>query len=160
MPEPRKASGWMSNELRTRFVPKSRMRSGLASISPWLDMVLILFFFLFIETRIVLRPGVIVELPVAGFDEGVSDSMVVVMMKPETPGGSEVVFFDDEPYAVDDEKRMAELGKDFKAYLVTHNDTSLTIYADRHVSHGAVSKLVEISRAVGLERVNMGVKSR
>jgi len=160
MPEQRKASGWMSNELRTRFVPKSRMRSGLASISPWLDLILILFFFLFIESQIVLRPGVIVELPVGGFDEGVADRMIVVVMKPASPDSAEVVFFDDEPYKVDDTKRMEALKNDFKEYLSTHNDTSLTIYSDRHVSHGTVSKLVEISRAVGLERVNMGIKSR
>jgi len=158
MSESRKASGWMAGGLRTRFVPKSRMRTGLSSMSPWLDLVLLFFFFLFVESRIVLRPGVIVELPTAEFEEGISGGMIAVVLALESPEGrSEVVFFDDEPYAADDEKRMAELKQALDRYHSDHNDTALTIYADKTIEHGTVSGLVRMARDIGLDRVNMGV---
>jgi biopolymer transport protein ExbD len=159
MPEQNKASGWKAAELRTRFVPKSRIRSGLASISPWLDLVLILFFFMFSERRIVMHPGVIVNLPVANCEEGVASGMIAVVLALDNPdGASEVVFFDDEPYAASDEKRMSELKVAFKEYSTIHEETALTIYSDEKIAHGTISKIVQIARDIGLERVNMGIR--
>jgi len=157
MSDSRKASGWSADGLRTRFVPKSRMRTGLSTISPWLDFVLILFFFMFIESRIVLNPGVVVELPIAESLEGVSGGMIAVVSIFDRPEGrAEVVFFDDEPYAVDDAARMSEFKEDLKKHQLKHNDTSLTIYADKSIMHGTVSRIVSMARDIGLERVNMG----
>lgn len=159
MSEQSKVSGWKAGELRTRFVPKSRIRSGLASISPWLDLVLLLFFFIFAEGRIVLKPGIIVNLPIASFEEGVSSGMIAVILALDNPdGSSEIVFFDDEPYATDDDIRMSELKVAFEAYSTAHDETALTIYADEKIVHGTVSKIVQIARDVGLERVNMGTR--
>lgn len=159
MKDQNKSSGWKAGELRTRFVPKSRIRSGLASISPWLDFVLLLFFFMLVEGRIVLQPGVIVNLPVAEFDEGVSSSMIAVVHSLDNPdGASETVFFDDEAYAADDDSRMSDLKKAFQVYSIKHDETALTIYADKSVAYGTISKIMNIARDVGLERVNMGTK--
>jgi len=154
-----KSSGWKAGELRTRFVPKSRIRSGIASISPWLDFVLLLFFFMFAEGRISLQPGVIVNLPVGSFNEGVTSDMIAVVLSLDSPDGeSEIVFFDDEPYATNDELRMSELKKAFGVYRSNHDETVLTIYADDKIRHGTVSKILQIARDVGLERVNMGTR--
>ncbi len=154
-----KASGWKAAELRTRFVPKSRIRSGLASISPWLDLVLLLFFFMFSEGRVVMQPGVIVNLPVASFEEGVTSGMIAVVLALDNPdGASEVIFFDDEPYAASDEKRMSELKLAFREYSTSHDETALTIYADEKIAHGTVSEIVQIARDIGLEHVNMGTR--
>jgi len=159
MSENHKASGWKAGELRTRFVPKSRIKSGLASISPWLDMVLLLFFFMFTEGRVVLQPGVIVNLPVANFEEGVASDMIAVVLSLDNPDGvSEIVFFDDEPYVANDAERMSELKRAFGEYSAYHDETALTIYADEKIAHGTVSKIVQIARDVGLERVNMGTR--
>jgi biopolymer transport protein ExbD len=160
MTETRKTSGWTANRLRTRFVPKSRIRHGLVSMSPWLDLVLILLFFLFTESRILLQPGIVVELPAATFEEGVETGMIAVVVALDRPEGrSEIVFFDDEPYAVDDEIRMTELKVALADYRKGHTDTALTLYADRTVSHGTVSRLVQMARGVGVERVNMGMQA-
>lgn len=159
MKDARKTSGWMANRLRTRFVPKSRIRHGLVSMSPWLDLVLILLFFLFAESRILLQPGLVVELPVATFEEGVETGMIAVVVALERPEGrSEIVFFDDEPYAVDDDARMTKLEAALADHRKRHTDTALTLYADRTVSHGTVSRLVQMARGVGVERVNMGTQ--
>ncbi len=160
MSESRKASGWMANELRTRFVPKSRMRNGLTSVAPWLDMVLIVFFFLFIESKVVLRPGTIIELPTATFTEGVSDGMVVVVMSMKDPARkSEVVFFNDESFRMDNPARMQALRDAFQKYLSNHDTTTMTIYADAAIEHGSLTKLIDLSRDIGLERVNFATKS-
>ena len=160
MTQDRKASGWTASELRTRFVPKSRLRHGLVSMSPWLDLVLILIFFLFAESHILLQPGIVVELPTATFEEGVETGMIAVVVALERPDGrSEIVFFDDEPYAVDDAIRMAELKVALSDFRKGHSDTALTLYADRSVSHGTVSRLVQMARGVGVERVNIGTQA-
>ena len=156
----RKASGWMANELRTRFVPKSRIRSGFTVVSAWLDLILILFFFLYIKSQIIIRPGIIVELPTGSFNEGVAGGPVMVVKQvDDSSGKSNVVFFDDELYRVDDPMRMNALKTALSRYVDGHNESELTIYADKRISHGTVSGLVELSRDVGLDRVNMGIAS-
>ncbi len=153
----RKTGGWTADELRTRFVPKCRIRNGLVCMSPWLDLIFILLFLLFAESRIVLQPGVVVELPEASFEEGVQTGMIAVVVALERPEGRrEIVFFDDEPYAIEDEVRMAELKVALADYRKNHTDTALTLHADRMVSHGTVSRLVQMARGVGVERINMG----
>ena len=153
-----KASGWKANDLRTRYVPKCRIHSGLASISPWLDFVLILFFFMFIESRTVLRPGLVVDLPAGEFNEGVADGMVMMVIPVNDAYGSgEVAFFNDEPYRVGNVARMEALARDLKSYQHSHSATTMTIYADKSIRHGTISRLVEMSRKIGLDRVNFGI---
>jgi len=126
-------------------------------MSPWLDLVLMLLFFCFAESRLVLQPGLVVELPEATFEEGVETGMIAVVVALERPEGrSEIVFFDDEPYAVEDELRMDALEVALADYRKGSADTALTLYADKSVSHGTVSRLVQMARGVGVERVNMG----
>jgi len=160
MPQASKTSGWTARELRTRYVPKSRLRNGLVSISPWLDLVLVLVFALFLESRIVLRPGVVVELPVATFEEGVENGMVAVVLSIDSPEGkTELVFFNDKPYTAGNAQRMEELKSALSDYRRDHSDTSLTLYADSGVFHGTVLRLVQMAREVGVDRVNMATQS-
>jgi biopolymer transport protein ExbD len=155
----RRASGWTADELRTRFVPKSRIRHGLVSLSPWLDLVLLFVFFLLIESRLVLQPGVVVELPAGGPLGGPATEMAAVVLSLDSPGGrSEMVFFDDEPYVVGDEVRMKELKSALAAYRKEHDETVLTVHADRAVAHGTISRLIQIARDVGVHRVNMATQ--
>jgi biopolymer transport protein ExbD len=157
MSDSRKASGWSSYGLRTKFVPKSRLRNGLTSISPWLDIVLLLVFFAFAESRIMLRPGVVVELPSAKFEGGVPGGMIMVVSALETAQGrSEMVFFDDEPYDAASSNRMVKLGKALRRYGAEHDDTALTIYADKSITHVTISRIIHMARDAGLDRVNLG----
>jgi biopolymer transport protein ExbD len=126
-------------------------------MSPWLDLVLLLVFFLFIQSRIVLRPGVVVELPVAEFSDGVPGGMIAVVTALDSPQGrTEVVFFDDEPYVVASSNRMAALEQSLLRHSELHGDTDLTIYADQSITHVTLSRLMSMARGVGLDRVNLG----
>lgn len=159
MTSARKGSGWKASALRTRFVPKSRIRHGIVSMSPWLDLILLMVFCLLIESRILLQPGVVVELPSGTFETGVETGMIAVVVTLDTPTGvREMVFFDDEPYAVDDPSRMDALAAAFADFRQTHDETVLTVYTDRNVAHGTVSRLVQVARSVGLQRINMGTR--
>jgi biopolymer transport protein ExbD len=157
MAEKRIASSAAANEIRTRFVPKSRIRSGLVSMSPWLDLVLLLIFVLFIESRIVLQPGIVVDLPETAFVEGAEPGMVVVVTMIDGPEGkSEIIFFDDESYVMGNRRRMDELKAEIRDYRRDRRNTSLTLYADNRVAHGTVTRLVQMARDVGVEQVNLG----
>jgi biopolymer transport protein ExbD len=157
MAEKRIASSSVANEIRTRFVPKTRIRSGLVSMSPWLDLVLLLIFVVFIESRIVLQPGIVVDLPETAFIEGAEPGMVVVVTMIDGPEGkSEIIFFDDESYVMGNRRRMDELKAEIRDYRRDRRNTSLTLYADNRVAHGTVTRLVQMARDVGVEQVNIG----
>lgn len=157
MAEKRIVSSTAANEIRTRFVPKSRIRSGLVSMSPWLDLVLLLIFVIFIQDQIILQPGVVVELPRTTFVEGVEPGMVAIIAMIDGPDGkSEIVFFDDESYVTADDQRMSDLKRAIGNYRRDLPNTSLTLYADSRVTHGTVTRLVQIAREVGIEQINMG----
>ena len=55
---------------------------------------------------------------------------------------------------------MAELKVAFEDYRNDSSETALTIYADKNISHGTISSIVQMARDVGLERVNLGVGER
>jgi biopolymer transport protein ExbD len=159
MRNPGKASGWAADELRTRFVPKSRIRNGLVSVAPWLDILLLFVFVLLLESRLVLQPGVVVELPASAAVSGEETEMVAVLRVMDGPKGrAEIVFFDDEPYEVNDASRMNALMAALAEHRRTHGYLTLTLFADKAAEHGTLTKLIQMARDVGLQRVNLATE--
>jgi len=129
-------------------------------MSPWLDLVLIIIFFVIVESRIILQPGVVIDLPSAEFAGGLRSRMTLVLLSIEGSAGKrdEVAFFDDERYSVRDEKRMTALDSAFAKYAEGGEDLSLTVYADKTVRHGTVTRFVEMARLAGIKRINMATE--
>ena len=50
-----------TNGLRTRFFPKSRIGQGLISMAPWVDLVLLIVFFVLIKGPQIQLGGVLIE---------------------------------------------------------------------------------------------------
>lgn len=144
--------------LRTRYYPKSRIGQGMISMAPWVDIILLIIFFVIMDAKLVLQPGVIVELPTAPFTEGSHSGLIAVVLSvrgPEAGGRKEIVFFDDERFLVEDKEQMQGLKRAFAARVREHPDADLDVRADRRVSHGTVMAIMNMAREVGIKKVNV-----
>lgn len=148
-----------SRPLRTRYTPNARIRLGLFGVSPWLDVILIAFFVVLLQGRIVLRPGTVVDLPVAD-DPGVRGGMVAVMlMGPQEQGPMCKVFYDDVLYVLNREGRNAALVEALAGNVrAIDNGSALTVYADRDIDYQYLSQMMELASQAGVREFNLGAK--
>ena len=155
-------SGQTAQGLRTRFFPKSRIGQGVISLAPWLNLVLLLVFFLLLEHKFVLQPGVVIRLPKAPFTDGTPAGMTAVILSVESGGGAreEIVIFDDERFMARKPERMNALRESIEAAVRKHNRAAerLIILADEQVRHGTVSALVSMAQDAGVKEVNIAAR--
>lgn len=147
--------------LRTRFFPKSRISQGLISIGPWMDIVLLIIFFILVDSRLLLQPGILVDLPRAPFREGAPFGMTAVVMTvggTPTKLGREIVFFDDERFLASQPEQMRGLRSAFSARVRRHPESDLIIQADRRIQHGTVVDIMNMALEAGVQQVNIAVK--
>ena len=147
--------------LRTRFLPKSRLNRGLVGAGPWVDIVLLIIFFLLVDSKVVLQPGVRVSLPRAPFREGSPFGMTAVVLSvggTESGPGREIVFFDDERFLVSDAEQMRGLRSAFSARSRKYKESNLIIQADKRVRHGTVVSIMNMALEAGVEQVTMAVE--
>lgn len=147
--------------LRTRYFPKARIGQGLITIAPWIDVILLFLFFVYVNSRWVLQPGVVIELPQGPFREGSHFGMVAVAMSIDNPSGrgsKQIVFFDDERFMLQQPDQKEALRRAFAARVKQHPDTPLVIQADKHLQHGTVMEIMNMALDVGVKKVNIGVR--
>ena len=148
--------------LRTRYFPKSRIGQGLISIAPWFDIILLVFFFVLLDAKFVLQPGVVIDLPEASFSDGLRSGLIAVVLSVESVGGGsgeEIIFFDDERFLVKRDEQMEALKAAFAKGVAKHPDSGLIIQADRHVQHGTLMRLFNMAREVGIRTVNVAARN-
>ena len=156
------SSAWNVTGLRTRFFPKSRIGQGLIGVAPWVNLVLLLFCFLLLNARLVVQPGVIINLPRAPFKEGSGFEMVASVLSVAGAGGGareEFVWFNDQRYRVKSEEQMRTLKQALAMRQRDHQDANLVIQADQSVPHGTVVNLMNMALEVGIRQVNIAARS-
>jgi biopolymer transport protein ExbD len=148
--------------LRTRYLPRSRVNEGLISLAPWVNVALLVGFYLFIATRFVLVPGAVVELPAGPFQSGLRPELTAVVLAAPSgqPGAprEEIVFFDDSRYLVRDADQMARLQRAIGAQPERRRRAGLVIAADAAVRHGTLVELFNMARAEGIVEVNLATR--
>ncbi len=146
-------------DMRTRYVPGVRFRHGLLRMAPWLDMVLVILYLVLLHSRVVLQPGVVVELPVAQSDSGLTSSLIVVALVAGTPQAPLYrVFFDNVAYALEDEQRLEALRTALSEKRIHLDETALTLYADRRIEHHHLMRLIQLAQQAGMQRINLGTQ--
>lgn len=156
-----RVSSLEARRLRTRFTPKSRIGQGLVSTAPWIDVVLVIVLFALLEKRLVLQPGVVVDLPRAPFTEGTQSGLIAVILSVGGGNGrghEQVVFFDDERFLVGDEEQETNLKQTFRHSAGRHPEWPLVIQADASVPHGIVQKVIQLAGESGVTRVNVATQ--
>lgn len=153
-----RTSSLEASSLRTRFSPKSRIGQGLVSMAPWMDVVLLLILFLLLEGRLVLQPGLVVELPAAPFTDGARPGLVAVIISAGSGsrgGREDMVFFDDERFVMGDSTQMQALKASLLRNMKRREEDVLTIQADRRVPHGTVQEVIQAALDAGARKVNI-----
>ena len=157
-----RVSSLEARRLRTRFSPKSRIGQGLVSMAPWMDVVLLMLLFFLLQSKLVLQPGIVVELPSAPFTEGSRPGLVAVILSVGSGQRAErqdVVFFDDERFLVGQNDELDGLKNAFRGSLKQHADDVLILQIDQHVPHGTVQRVVRVARDAGIARVNVATRA-
>ena len=154
---------WGTRGLRTRYTPQSRLGHGMVSTAPWIDVVLLLFIFVLINSRLVLQPGVVVSLPEAPFSQGTAFGLVAVVLSVSdgaTGGSKAIVFFDDERFLVGSDEQMEGLAQALAARLKEHPDAPLVLQADQSIAQGIMVEIVNLAAGVGVKQVNVAVRPK
>jgi len=151
--------GWHRRGLRTRYEPKARICKGLINAAPWLNIILLVFAFVLLLPRVVLRPGIYVELPettlAAKAGRCVSAVILSHQLSPSSEARSEMIFFDDEPFAVEKPAQMRELGLRLSKLAHERPGTLLMVEADVHVKYGTIVNLCTMAGKAGMRTVNL-----
>jgi biopolymer transport protein ExbD len=149
--------------LRTRFFPRSRVSQGLIGVAPWVNVVLLLFLFHLVGSRLVLQPGVVVSLPEAPFTDGTRPGLMAVIL----PVGSEragareeMIFFDDERFRASDAAQMDRLKLALSRAVRARPGASLILQADQGIRHGTVVLVMNMALEVGISSVNIAERPR
>lgn len=149
--------GVVASELRTKYMPKSRLGQGLLSMAPWLGIVLLLFGFVLLQGRLVVEAGVAVALPpFVGTAVPVADMTVVVRAITDADGGqAEVIYFGDQRYSLADPTKTATLARELKMRAGRKANPTLSIHADRDIRHGTLVALYAMARDARVVRVTL-----
>jgi len=143
-------------DLRTRYIPRARIRPVYLQAAPWLDLLFILFFLVFVQSRIVLRPGVVVDLPAYG-GIGVQGGRIAVLVPASRAGQTgATLFLADEAFRLDDPARCQALDDLLTNLHTLDKGVPLTLYADRRVSQAYVMQVMDMVGKAGFDQLNIG----
>lgn len=153
---------WRSDSLRNRFTQGGWGGRALFAAAPWISLVLLVVLLLAVGDRILLRPGVVIDLPSAPFREGMRYGLTAVMIPvARTNGQQTLVFFDDEPFELSAPARREKLAERIRNRVQGVQGApshELLLLADRRIPHGDVMTVVNLAREAGVSRVNVSTK--
>jgi biopolymer transport protein ExbD len=131
-----------------RFQEEKRKRT-IINITPLIDVVLLLLIFFMVSTHFIEQPGIKLDLPGTTSTEAepVKDAVLAI-----TADGS---------YYLDDQEiPISALRERLETHIQKSVDKKLTIKADQTVSHGDVVEVMDIAKAVGVEKLVVATKVR
>ena len=140
-PEPRRQR-WR------RYRPQRRPTVGpLGLVVPIVNVALLAAMFLFVQSKLVLRPGITLQLPQSEFVAGTHyDTMVLVM----TQEG--LIFFNDNRIPLE------ELAFALNQAAHRNRQAGLSIEADLRVQYGMVVRVINMAMAAGIRQINLATR--
>jgi biopolymer transport protein ExbD len=149
--------------LRTRFLPKSRMGQGIVGIAPWVNIVLLIIFFILLDKKFVLQPGYVVDLPRGVFSGGSRSELAVVVRSVSQAGGSglrkEIIYFNDQRFLANDDQQMKNFQSALAGSPVKDKNSGLIVFADSHVNIETLMTLFNMASEVGIRKVNVASRT-
>lgn len=130
-----------------RFRPKYRLARGPMPVIALVNVGLLIALFMVWGSEIVLRPGMIVRLPVAAFVSGAAYGQMVVTITQEGQ-----VFFNDDRTPLD------RLGPALVRAVQKNKDGSMTIEADARVPYETIIRVMNLATAAGVRQVNLATR--
>ena len=157
MMTPDRTARWSVPGFR-RYRPENHISRGMVGAAPWVNVVLLLGMYAFFSAPYILQPGVRIELPSAPFTGGSPyghNLVVMVQDEPEKGGRREVVFFNDERFALSTTGAIERLTEHLGRAVRQRPDAPLVIEADRQIQHGTVIQLFDLAGQAGFKEVTV-----
>ncbi len=157
MMTPDRTHRWAVSGFR-RYRPDNRISRGMVTAAPWVNIALLLGMYAYFSAPYVLQPGVRVELPAAPFTSGSPYGHNLVVMVQDDPGRAhrkEVVFFNDERFALAATGALERLTERLDRAARQRPDAPLVIEADRQIQHGTVVQLFDLAGRAGFSEVTI-----
>ncbi|MDD5483731.1 MAG: biopolymer transporter ExbD [Kiritimatiellae bacterium] len=130
---------------------KMRLNSRLFrhpfGLIPFLNVFLLIFFFVVFNSAFVLKPGIKVQLPVGGFQQGALYSSRAVILTQEG-----LVFYNDERVPLD------ALGNALCVSTGKDDAMPLTIEADLRVPYDTIIRTLNMAAAAGISNIFLSVR--
>lgn len=127
-----------------RYRTRRKYFQGPLALTALVNVGLLAAMFFLFDSSYILKPGFIVELPVADFMGGSLQNSMVVTLTQEG-----IVFFNDERTPIEG------LGYALAQARQKNKDVSLTIEADTRVPYGMITRVMNLSGEVGIKQVNL-----
>ncbi len=150
---------WVWKGLRDRYRPDQRISRGMVTSAPWIDVVLLIVFFLMCTLPFVLQPGIAIDLPTTPIGEGhpFGHSMVIVVQTATDNETYEaIVFFDDRRFRFDTQREA--LREAMHRAATRRPDLPLILEADHRVRHGLMVDIYTLATEVGIRQVNVATR--
>lgn len=152
--------GWYVKGFR-RYRPENRINRGLMGAAPWVNLALLVAFYLYLLAPNVLQPGVAVQLPESPFADGrhYGHNMVVLSLPAVGQAArEEIYFFDDQRYLGRETAQVDALRAALTRAWTEKPNLPLVIEADREVRHATLVSLFNMAADAGFKEVTLGTR--
>lgn len=143
--------------LRTRYFPKSRIGHGFVSAVPWLNALVLIFFFYWLHDKMVQQPGTQLRLTPAPLTSATRSDMTAVLQRTEAVGlsGSPLLYFDDHVFNIAQADQMNAFRVALQKATNSSRNKSLVLYVDAGFTFDIVNSLINVARDAGVTDVNL-----
>ena len=149
------------SKYRRKFLPYGTNRNPFFTSIPWVDLVIVCSFAIWVVKPTFLVPGIEVDLPNQNFSSGTSASISAFVSSIESGTNSmNIVFFNDKRFILNKVEQKERLQKDMIDFNNVNPEQTLILFVDRDVKYGVVVDLMEISRTAGFKSVNMSTQTK
>lgn len=152
--------GWYVHGFR-RYRPENRINRGLLGAAPWVNLALLVAYYLYLLAPNVLQPGIVIQLPESPFADGRHYGHNIVVLSLPVAGGAdreEIYFFDDQRYLGRETVQMDALRAALAQACADKPDLPLVIEADRDVRHETLVTLFSMASDTGFKDVTLGTR--
>jgi biopolymer transport protein ExbD len=129
------------------FQARSRRLVGPVDAIPFINVILLAFFYYISQAPFVLQPGVRLDLPAAAFTDGVPYDALVVTVSQEG-----MVFFNDQRTSLE------ELRAGLRQTARNRRDPALIVEADGGVKHRTLVEIYNMAIEAGIRRVSLATR--
>ena len=114
------------------------------NITPLVDMVFLLLVFFMLTSSFIVMPGIKINLPKAVTSEVIKEKNIII-----TVNSDNVIYLNEKPITFE------ELTEHLKGIVAEEKTRPLLIKADKNTQLGAVVKVWDICRNVGVTQINI-----
>jgi biopolymer transport protein ExbD len=130
-----------------RFQLKARLFRGPLVLVPFLNVLLLIFFFAVFNSAFVLKPGIKIQLPVGSFRQGTLYASATVILTQEG-----LVFYNDERIALD------SLADALCLSAAKNSSLQLAMEADLRVPYDTIIRVLNMASAAGISNIFLSVR--